>query len=137
MLVGLDWAEPMIFLYCMSHVYAFLMHTYSLFNILVIFKLFWDFFDSLSLSPSLSVYVSLCLWQLNASLLCPRTLLILGHPLPLILLHHIFSSMMRMPVRPSRRTFLRRGIHFECRDILADFADTDLPDVIHNRGWES
>ena len=33
--------------------------------------------------------------------------------------------------------FSRQGIHSECRVILADFADTDLPDVIHSWGWES
>ena len=33
--------------------------------------------------------------------------------------------------------FSQRGIHSERRVILADFADTDLPDVIHSRGWES
>ena len=33
--------------------------------------------------------------------------------------------------------FSRRGIHSKCRVILADFADTDLPTVIHSRGWES
>ena len=33
--------------------------------------------------------------------------------------------------------FSQRGVHSECRVILADFVDTDLLDVIHNRGWES
>ena len=33
--------------------------------------------------------------------------------------------------------FSRRGIHLECQVILLDFADTDLPSVIHSRGWES
>ena len=33
--------------------------------------------------------------------------------------------------------FSRQGVHSECQVILADFADTDLPDVIHSRGWES
>ena len=33
--------------------------------------------------------------------------------------------------------FSRRGVHSECRVILADFADTDLPTIIHSRGWES
>ena len=33
--------------------------------------------------------------------------------------------------------FSRRGVHSERRVILADFTDTDLPDVIHSRGWES
>ena len=32
--------------------------------------------------------------------------------------------------------FSRRGIHSECQVILSDFADTDLPFVIHSRGWE-
>ena len=33
--------------------------------------------------------------------------------------------------------FSRWGIHSERRVILADFADTNLPDVIHSQGWES
>ena len=33
--------------------------------------------------------------------------------------------------------FSWRGVHSECRVILANFADTDLPDVIHSRGWRS
>ena len=33
----------------MSHVHAFPMHTYSLFNILDIFEIAWDFFDCLFL----------------------------------------------------------------------------------------
>ena len=30
--------------------------------------------------------------------------------------------------------FSQWGIHSECQVILADFADTDLPDVIHSQG---
>ena len=33
--------------------------------------------------------------------------------------------------------FSRRGIHSERQVILSDFADTDLPSVIHSMGWES
>ena len=33
--------------------------------------------------------------------------------------------------------FSRRGIHSECQVILSDFFDTNLPTIIHNRGWES
>ena len=33
--------------------------------------------------------------------------------------------------------FSRRGIHSERQVILSDFADTDLPSVIHSRGWKS
>ena len=33
--------------------------------------------------------------------------------------------------------FSRRGIHSERQVILSDFANTDLPSIIHSRGWES
>ena len=33
--------------------------------------------------------------------------------------------------------FSRRGNHSERQVILSDFVDTNLPDVIHIRGWES
>ena len=33
--------------------------------------------------------------------------------------------------------FSKRGIHLERQVILSDFADTDLPSIIHSRGWES
>ena len=33
--------------------------------------------------------------------------------------------------------FSRRGIHLDCQVVLSDFSDTDLPTVIHSRGWES
>ena len=33
--------------------------------------------------------------------------------------------------------FSRWGIHSKHQVILLDFADTDLPSVIHSRGWES
>ena len=33
--------------------------------------------------------------------------------------------------------FSRRGIHLERQVILSDFVDTDLPSVIHSRGWET
>ena len=33
--------------------------------------------------------------------------------------------------------FFKRDIHSECQVILLDFSDTDLPIVIHSRGWES
>ena len=33
--------------------------------------------------------------------------------------------------------FSRQGIHSERQVVLSDFADTNLPFVIHSRGWES
>ena len=90
----------------MSHVHAFPCICSFSSIYLDIFELFLGlFWLSLSL-PLSSVGVSLCLWHPNASLLCPGTLFIPRHPLRLILLLHLFSFMMRMPKRPSRRTFL-------------------------------
>ena len=82
------------------------MHMYFLFNILVIFELLWSFSDCLSFSPPSFCLRYSCLWHLSVSLLHPRTLCVLGHHLLLILLLFIFRSMMRMPERTSRRTFL-------------------------------
>ena len=42
----------------MSYVHPFPMHTYSLFNILVIFELLGNFLIVFFFSPALSVYVS-------------------------------------------------------------------------------
>ena len=53
MLVGLDWAEPMMYLLYMSHVHAFSMHLYVFSHILIIVNCFGTFlivFFSLSLS---------------------------------------------------------------------------------------
>ena len=33
--------------------------------------------------------------------------------------------------------FFRRGIHSKRQVVLSDFVDTDLPSIIHSRGWES
>ena len=50
-------------------------------------------------------------------------------------------SHIRFHDKNARKAFLEkfslRGIHSECQVILANFADTDLPDVIHSRGSES
>ena len=46
------------------------------------------------------------------------------------------TSHIRFRHEDARKAFLenfsQRGIHSERQVILADFADTDLPDVIHN-----
>ena len=39
--------------------------------------------------------------------------------------------------KDSSENFSWRGVHSKRRVILANFADTDLPTVIHSRGWES
>ena len=100
-LVVLDWVEPMIFLLlhvtcsCIFHAYV------PLFSFLSI--LFVDWYFSVSLSLSFQI---VCTWHPSAKLLRPETLFVLGHLLPLILLLYMFGSVMRRPVRTSRRTSL-------------------------------
>ena len=113
------------------------MHTYSLFNILVIFEICWDFSDRLSLSlPLLSftLVVSMapkCKFAPSQNPLCFGASTS-SDPTP----SHIWFC-----DKDARKAFLenfsRWGIHSECRVILANFANTDLPDVIHSWGWES
>ena len=116
MLVGLDWAEPMMHLNL--HVHAFLcIHTFLFLSFDI--KTAWYFSDCLSLSLSLvsiclclSLYVFLTLvasWHLNVSLLHPGTLFIPEHPLLLTLLPHMFGSVMIKPDRTFRRTFLDKA----------------------------
>ena len=121
----------------MSHIHAFPMHTYSLFNILVIFEICWDFSDRLSLSlPLLS-------FTLVVSMAPKRKFAPSQNPL-------CFGASTSSDPTPSHiwfcdedarkafsENFSRQSIQFERRVILADFANTDLPDVIHNQGWES
>ena len=61
--------------------------------------------QSSSLSLSL-FYVSLLLWHLNANLLRPKILCILGHLFPLTSHLLLFDSKIRMPERTSQRTFV-------------------------------
>ena len=112
------------------------MHTYYLFNILVIFELFGTF---------LIVFLSLplFLFTLVMSMAPKHKSTPARNPLhsdassssdfaPLSLrfrdddAHKAFSE-----------NFSRRGVHSERQVILADFADTNLPTVIHSREWES
>ena len=94
----------------MSHVHAFPC-IHSFFSIYSdIFELHGTFlivFFSLSLS---SVYVS--------ALMAPK-------------------RKSALPRKDFSENFSRRGVHSERQVILSDFSDTDLPIVIHNRGWES
>ena len=105
-LVGLDWAELMMQFLLHITCSLFLMHMYSLFNILVIFELLWDFSECFFLLPLHSqVYVSVS-WHQNVSLLHLGTLFVSGHLRLLILPPLLFGFVMRMPGRLSRRTFL-------------------------------
>ena len=40
-------------------------------------------------------------------------------------------------IKAFSENFSKQGIHSVRQVVLSDFADTDLPSVIHSRGWES
>ena len=104
-LVGWDWAEPMIFLLlhvtcsCILHAYVpilFLSHWYLI---------VWCFFVCVCLS--LSFFRLVALWHLNENPLYPGTLFIPGHLFllpPLILPPPMSGFMMIKPVWTFRRT---------------------------------
>ena len=108
-LIGLDWAEPMMYL--LLHVTcSCIFHAYVPFlSFLLILTVFGTFFASLSLSLSFSLFKLVCSWHLKrASLLHLETLFVLGHHfLPLLILPVLMSgSVMIKPVKTFRRTFL-------------------------------
>ena len=116
----------------MSHVHAFPMHTYSLFNIFVIFELLGTF---------LIVFLSLplFLFTLVVSMIPKRK----STPARNSLHSGASSSFDFAPVslrfcdddahKAFSENFSRQGVHSERQVILADIADTDLPTVIHSR----
>ena len=121
----------------MSHVHAFPLNKYSFFNILAIFEMCWDFSNCLFLSLSF-------LFTLVVSMAPKRKSAPSWNPL-----RSGASSSSSDPTpshiwfrdEDARKDFLenfsQQGVHSERRVILADFADTDLLDVIHSRGGES
>ena len=125
--IGLGWAHNAISFACHmfihSHAYVLSIQYILLYSCcLGLFLLFLSPFPS-------SVCVSLLLWHLNeiCSVLKPSS-----NPTP---------SHIRFRDEKAKSNFFenfsRRGIHFECRVILLDFFDIDLPTVIYSRGWES
>ena len=120
----------------MSHVHAFPMHTYFFSIYLIYLKLLGTFLIVFSLSPPPLLF----LFTLVVSMTPKRK----STPAQNILRSGAFSSFDSSPSNVQFRdddsfkafleNFSRRGINLECQVILTDFADTDLPSVIHSRG---
>ena len=122
----------------MSHVHAFPMHTYLIFNIFDISVVACNF------SNCSSLFLPLILFTLVVSMAPKRK------STPAWNLLRSGASSSSDPSPPSNvrfrdddafkafsENFSRRGIHSKRQVVLSDFADTNLPSVIHNRGWES
>ena len=118
----------------MSHVHAFSMHTYLIFNIFDIIDVAWDFSDCSSL------FLPLILFTLVVSMAPKRK----STPARSPLRSDASSSSDPSPSNARFRdddafkafseNFSRRDIHSERQVVLSDFADTNLPFVIHSRG---
>ena len=120
----------------MSHIHAFPMHMYSLFNILVIFELLGTF---LIVFHSLPLF----LFTLVVSMAPKRKSTSTWNPLHSSASSSSDSALLSLRFRNDNahkafsKNFSRRGVHSERQVILANFADTNLPTVIHSREWES
>ena len=121
----------------MSHVHAFPMHTYSPFHIFDIFELLGTFLIVLLF---FSLYF---LFTLVVSMAPKRKSTPGQNPLRSGASSSTDPSPSNVWFRDDdafkafSENFFRRGIHSECQVVLSDFADTDIPSVIHSRGWES
>ena len=116
---------------CIPHVYVlYFQYTYYIWNVL---GLFW-----LSLSLSLSFLFTLVVFMAPKRKSVPSWNPLRSEasssfdPTPSHIRFHDEDAR-----KDFSENFSRRGVHLERRVILADFVDTNLPDVIHSWGWES
>ena len=128
----------------MSHAHAFsCIRTFnSLYFDLLLLMLFWLSLSPPPPPPSLSLSLSLCV-----ALVCSMAPKLKSTPSQNLMHFGESSSSDPTPYYvqfhddETRNDFLenfyRWGIHSKCHVILLDFSDTDLPTVIHSRGWES
>ena len=131
--IGLAWAHDTISFACHMSMHS---HAYILyFQYTCYLKCVWSFSDCLFLPSFSLVYVSHVYGTKTKSTPSQNPLrsraLSSSDP----------TSHIWFRDEDARKDFLenfsRRGVHSECRVILADFTDTDLPNVIHSQGWES
>ena len=133
-LVGLDWAKPMM-QFLLHVTCSCICHAYVLY-----FSIYLSYLNCFGTFLIISFFPLSFLFTLVVSMALKRKFTLAWNPLhfgassssdfaPLSLrfrdidAHKAFSE-----------NFSRRSIHSECQ---MDFADTDLPTVIHSRGWES
>ena len=131
--IGLAWAHDTISFACHMSMHS---HAYVLyFQYTCYLKCVWSFSDCLFLPSFSLVYVSRVYGTKTKSTpsqnpLCSRAL---SSSDP--------TSHIWFRDKDARKDFLenfsRRGVHSECRVILANFTDTELPNVIHSQGRES
>ena len=133
-LVGLDWAKPMMFL--LLHVTCSCIHS-IFFPYLIDIDLCWYFSVCHSLSLFLSVSCSMAPKRKSTPSQNPLRSGASSSSSP------IDSTPSHVQFRDEKacmdflENFSRHSIHLECQVVLSDFSDTDLPIFIYSRGWES
>lgn len=126
-----------MFFLCMSHAYAFPCIRNSCSTCLIYLNCVWDFSDCFPL------YLFLILFTLVVSMAPKRKSIPARNPLRSGASTSSNSASFDLRFldgdahKAFSENFSRRGVHSERQVILADFADTDLPSVIHSRGWGS
>ena len=133
--IGLGWAYDAFYFAC--HMF---MHFPCIRTLLSIYLIY---FNSWNFSNCSSLFLPLNLFKLVVSVALKHKSTLAQNPL------HFGASSSTDPSPSNVRfrdddafkafseNFSRQGIHLECQVILSNFADTDLPSVIHSRGWES
>ena len=120
----------------MSHVHAFPMHTYFFSIYLIYLKLLGTF---LIVILSLPLY----LFAIVVSMAPKRKSTPARNPLCFGASSSSEPTLTHIRFRDDdafkafSENFSRRDIHSERQVNLSDFANTDLPSIIHSRGWES
>ena len=133
MLVGLNWAEP-IMIFLLHVTWSCIIHAYvPFFSLFLVYLLIGAFlFVSLS-PPSLSNSLHMAPKRKFAPSRNPlRFGTSSSNPTPLSIW---FSD--EKARQDFSKNFSKCGIHSKHHVILSDFSDTTLPTVIHSRGWES
>ena len=127
-LVGLDWAEPIMYLNLHVTCSCIFMHTYFQVSIFVILHLVGAFLIVfLPLSLILTLVAS---WHLNINPLCPGTHFILRHLLLLLLLtplHLTSGSVMRRPNWTFLRTFHDKAFIQNAKSFYQTFLTLTYP----------
>ena len=129
-LIGLDWAEPMMQLCLARHKF---MH-FSCIRALSFLYFLVLCCDCVFLFLFLSLSDRLCMAPKCKST-SSRNPLRSGTSSSATPLHVRFCD--KKAHKEFSENFFKRGVQSQCHVVLSDFSDTALPDVIHNRGWES
>ena len=121
----------------MSYVHAFPMHMYLFFIICDIIVAAWDFFYFFLFSLPLFLFTLVVSMAPKCKSIPTRNLLRSGTSLS----SDPSPSNVRFcdddAFKAFSENFFKQGIHLERQVVLSDFANTDLPSVIHSKGWES